>query len=170
MGHNNNRSVFFPLHCGEILCSITGHFFVQWQRVWRESCVSQRKGLFLLGIKNEITQESVVDTGNRRTDCLIHRMRIGHVPLNYYLYRLGLVDSDQCSYCGTEETLEHYLMECDQFFDERSRMFISIFYIIGYPPRLSLKLLLGGGEFSAARNKLIVRALATYIRNSRRFS
>jgi len=168
MGHKNDKSTLFPLHCGEILCLLRRNFRSNWQRYWRESCVSQGKGLFLHGIKNKIVAECVINTGNRKLDCTLFRMRLGHVPLNEYLFRIGKSESNLCSFCGVVETLEHYLLECDQFMEERSALFIAVSRTVGYPPRLSLRLLLGGADFSLDKNKLIVGALADYLRVTRR--
>ena len=113
--------------------------------------------------------ESIVDTGCRASDCIIFRMRIGHAALNKHLHKIGLAETAQCPHCGEVETIEHFLLDCDQYFDERSIMFISICNIIRYPPILTQKLLLGGEDFSIERNRKIICAVAIYIRNTRRF-
>ena len=170
MGHNSDRSVFFPLHREEFLCILREKFTKKWHQCWRESCISQRKGLFLYDIRGGMVAESIVDTGCRTSDCIIFRMRIGHAALNKHLHKIGLSETDQCPHCGEVETIEHFLLDCNQFFDERSVMFVSICYIVGYPPRLTQRLLLGGGDFSAEKNRKIIRALAIYIRKTGRFN
>ena len=168
MGHNCDKSTHFPLHCEEILCTLRGNFFSDWQQHWRESCVTQGKGLFLHSIKSKIVTESVINTGNRKIDCTLFRLRLGHAPLNEYLFRIGGSESNQCSFCGDTETLEHYLLECDQYLEERSALFIKVSRIVGYPPRLSLRLLLGGADLSQNKNKEIIRALADFLVGTRR--
>jgi len=168
LAHKSDKSTHFPLHCEEVKCILRSNFLLKWQRYWRESCVAQRKGLFLHGIKSKIVPWNVIDTGSRKMDCVLFRMRLGHVPLNEYLHKIGKSESDQCTFCNDLENIEHYLLECDQFLEERSRLFISVSRILGYPPRLSLRLLLGGSTIPLAKNKLIIGALAEFLRATHR--
>ena len=131
--------------------------------------MTQGKGLFLLGLKREIVTESVVDTGKRKLDCILFRMRLGHVQLNEYLFKIGRADTNQCSYCGDVETIEHFLIDCDQYNNERLQLFIKVSRILGYPPTLSVKLLLGGGDFPIGKNRMLTCALGSYIQDTRRF-
>ena len=119
LGHKNVKSTLFPLQCEEILCTLRRNFFSNWQRYWRESCRTQRKGLFLHSIRETITKESVIDTGSRKLDCVLYRLRLGRVPLNDYLFRIRKSETDQCSHCGALENLEHYILECDWYSGER---------------------------------------------------
>ena len=56
----------------------------------------------------------------RQAASLITQMRIGHIPLNKYLYRFKRVDSPRCPACGeAEETVEHFLLHCPAYAHER---------------------------------------------------
>ena len=89
--------------------------------------------MFLLDLKGRIVAESVVDTGNRRLDCLIFRMRLGHIQLGEYLFKIGKAENDLCSHCEEVETLEHYLIECERYANDRLCLYTKVSKILGYP-------------------------------------
>jgi len=50
----------------------------------------------------------------------IMQLKIRHTPVNYFLKRIGKVDSTRCPACGAEEeTIEHYLLTCPSYAHER---------------------------------------------------
>ncbi|KAJ6579106.1 hypothetical protein DFH09DRAFT_839226, partial [Mycena vulgaris] len=49
----------------------------------------------------------------------ITQMRTGHVGLNAYLARFGAVDSGLCSACREPETVNHFLLSCRRFMQQR---------------------------------------------------
>ena len=50
----------------------------------------------------------------------IFQLRVGHVPLNYYLHKFKRVDNPRCPACGhPEETVEHYLIQCPKYAHKR---------------------------------------------------
>ena len=60
----------------------------------------------------------------RNQASLIMQLRTGHIPLNFYLHRIGKIDTDKCTKClegpanlQITETINHYLFEC-QAYDE----------------------------------------------------
>ena len=57
---------------------------------------------------------------SRKAASTIFQLRVGHTPLNDYLYRFKKVDSPQCPACGhPKETPEHYLLQCPSYDHER---------------------------------------------------
>jgi hypothetical protein len=55
----------------------------------------------------------------RKHASLAVQLRIGHIPLNGYLKRIGKVNTDNCTECNKEheddpipETVKHFLFEC----------------------------------------------------------
>ena len=168
LGHTNDRSTLFDLHREEQTSQLRQGFLSFWHQYWKDTCASQQKGRFLRKIKDNIKSESHVDTGSRKMNSLIHRLRLGHAGLNKYMHMIGKSDTDLCMHCGDEETIEHYLLDCDQYYGERLKLFIEITQIIRYPPRLTLKLILGGEKFPMKVNKEITRALGAYIRGTKR--
>ena len=59
---------------------------------------------------------------NRTTVATIVQLRTGHCGLNKYLHSIGATHSPYCE-CGYgKETVEHYLLECNKYRDQRKRM------------------------------------------------
>lgn len=59
---------------------------------------------------------------SRSTSAKIVQLRTGHCELNSYLHRFGLADSPLCE-CGTgEETVEHFLLECPLYREQRTEL------------------------------------------------
>jgi hypothetical protein len=50
---------------------------------------------------------------NKSKDNLITRLQLGHCRLNYYLFKMSLHPDGLCSTCACSETVEHYLIECN---------------------------------------------------------
>lgn len=51
---------------------------------------------------------------------MLTRLRIGHSGLNRSLFRIGKHQTGGCDYCGQPETVEHVLIECNNYMEERS--------------------------------------------------
>jgi hypothetical protein len=59
----------------------------------------------------------------RATSALLAQLRTGHCRLNYYLWRFKKSESAKCEKCGYEkETVEHFLLECPNFWRERHEL------------------------------------------------
>jgi len=93
----------------------------EWGRDWKESpqCIqttkfdahppSARIGKFYSGF-------------NRRETSLVVQLRSNHIPLANYLHRIKAIDSRNCLRCNEPETVEHYLLRCRRYQDERNRL------------------------------------------------
>ena len=58
----------------------------------------------------------------RKYVVLISRLRTGHCHLNQYLHRFNVIETPQCE-CGAErETVEHYLLNCELYDEERDAL------------------------------------------------
>jgi hypothetical protein len=52
----------------------------------------------------------------RRQSTIIIQLRMGHIGLNYHLFRIGKANSPNCPSCGFRiETVHHFLMKCPTF-------------------------------------------------------
>lgn len=59
----------------------------------------------------------------RPLSSLITQIRTGHIGLNGYLHRFARADSPDCPYCpGEEETVQHFLLRCPEYWNERMQM------------------------------------------------
>ena len=48
-------------------------------------------------------------------------MRSGHIPLNVFLNLMRIKESPLCSVCNSPEDITHFIVECNQVEDIRSR-------------------------------------------------
>ncbi len=53
---------------------------------------------------------------------VISRLRIGHTALNHYLNVIGKHESGLCNNCKKTETVEHVLLECTRYRNERLKL------------------------------------------------
>ena len=57
---------------------------------------------------------------SRRMASILFQLKVGHVPLNGFLHRIGKVDSPRCPACGeARETAEHFILRCPNYAYER---------------------------------------------------
>ena len=53
---------------------------------------------------------------------MITQLRTGHCGLNHYLHRFGINESPFCE-CGYgKETVEHFLLECRKYKEQRKKL------------------------------------------------
>src|ERR1700731_4791395 len=59
---------------------------------------------------------------DRNSTAKIEQLRTGHCGLNHYLHRFGINNTSyyQCEY--EKETVEHYLLECRKFREQRMKL------------------------------------------------
>jgi hypothetical protein len=56
----------------------------------------------------------------RKASSLLSQLRIGHIPLNGFLYKFKLVDSPRYPACGAAmETIPNFLLTCPSYAHER---------------------------------------------------
>ena len=82
-GHKNNRSELYPLTKEEITSELKMKFKDYWNEYWSSNMELSGKGLFLKSIRDSVGDlQPVGALRSRRSEILIHRLRIGHVNLN----------------------------------------------------------------------------------------
>ena len=59
---------------------------------------------------------------NRNTVATLARLRTGHCGLNHYLHRFKIKDSPYCDCGNGKETVEHYLLECRKYNEQRKTL------------------------------------------------
>ena len=141
------------------------HGLTAWQRQWDAS----EKGRFLYGLKPKVTMKTMFDYPNKKLYNQIAQLRIGYAKLNDYLYKIGVSDTKNCS-CGEIETIEHYLLECENYFDQRERMRTSLFHQTGIV-ELTTEILLGSNGTDTEKDfrPNIISALGDFITQTARF-
>src|SRR5436305_10632233 len=62
------------------------------------------------------------EMANRNAVAKIVQLRTGHCGLNRYLYRFGINDSPYCQCEYGKETVEHYLLKCRNYREQRKKL------------------------------------------------
>ena len=94
----------------------------QWQRQW-DSSISGRS---LFKYKPNVSDKSFIDIPNVKSYRNIAKLRLGYNKLKEYQYKIGTTDTNLCE-CGEVETVEHYLLNCENYFNEREAVRTDIF-------------------------------------------
>ena len=58
----------------------------------------------------------------RKQVVLLSRLRTGHCHLNQYLHRFNIIETPECECGGEIETVEHYLLNCELYEEERDTL------------------------------------------------
>ena len=117
--------------------------------------------------------------GERLSQIWHTRLRLDHSTLNVHLFKYSMADSDKCS-CGTNEDVEHYLLDCPKYAAPRTVLLTSIaqtvspgvhYGLILHTARnYLLKLLLHGSpDLSSKENEFIFLLVHDFIKNTKRF-
>ena len=93
------------------------------------------------------------------------RLRTNCSSLKYYLYHKGIIDNPNCD-CGSLETNNHYLFECNRYNAIRVDLINEVSEF--YTPTLN-SLLFGNLALSDEANELIFKSVHKFIRRSKRF-
>ena len=94
-------------------------------------------------------------------------MRLNCAPLNCYLYRIGVIDSANCS-CGLGvEGVSHFFLECPNYAVQRSALERALTNVAPF----TISTLLNGVDAGAdEKNELIAKLVLKFISESQRFS
>ena len=93
------------------------------------------------------------------------RLRTNCSSLRYYLYHKGIIDNPNCD-CGSLETNNHYLFECNRYNAIRVDLLNEVSEFC--TPSLN-SLLFGNLALSDEANELIFKSVHKFIRRSKRF-
>jgi hypothetical protein len=80
---------------------------------------------------------------NKQISTVIYNLRSGYAKLNDYCHKLNITESANCQ-CGERETVEHYIVHCDQYEEAREKLIHDMFLLSG-SMHLSLEVLLTVG-------------------------
>ena len=82
----------------------------EWQQQW----TSNKNGAFFRKIQPTIGRKTSYSNKNRKKEVSITRLRFGKTRLNEYMHKIGLHQDGKCNTCKVAETVEHYVMECQE--------------------------------------------------------
>ena len=106
---------------------------------------------------------------NRALDVILTQMRLGKVGLNKYLQRINRSPTDTCTNCnsGEIEDINHYLLECQKYSNERTRL-INFLNSIGII-QITINDLLGAAVSETETLQKINLEVSLYIHRTKRF-
>ena len=158
-------------------------FFVNTLKIWNNLPANiQCKEVyeFKLSIKEYIKppRYKYFSRGNKCTNKLLTRIRVGRSDLNQHKFTIGLVDSPECSCHFTFESPEHFFLSCFLYSLERQTLFSLVEHYIPKFPRLNRKqkldILLKGinpdDEKFTQLNTTLTKAVQHFILSTKRFA
>ena len=102
------------------------------------------------------------------------QFRLKMCPLNYYLYKIGCVESTVCTCYFKNETISHFLLECLIYAHLRRELLLTITPLFhklsnsNVPTNLSNFLLYGSDELSYLENAIVFKNVGQFITASKR--
>jgi hypothetical protein len=105
----------------------------------------------------------------KKISTVIYNLRSGYAKLNDYCHKLSITESENCQ-CGERETVEHYILHCDQYEEAREKLIHDMF-LLSASMHLSLEVLLTveADEEASLMGTERIRRLADYIQETKRF-
>ena len=138
--HENPIPVLHPLSYKDDISLLNNQLQIYWKNYWLNQTQVEEKGIFLTRIRKcEIYARKWYFP--RKIECILTRLRTGHIQLNSYLYRFNLSDTNLCSFCHEIEDIEHYLLRCYKYGASRLLLEHEVSRAGG---EMSLSCLLGG--------------------------
>ena len=95
---------------------------VQWQKTWEAGATARHLRRILAREGAEAGPKLYNEIPNRESASTLVQLRTGHCRLNKYLYRMGKKDSAMYECEQGEETVEHYLLECPKYREQRREL------------------------------------------------
>ena len=116
--------------------------------------------------------------GNKMSNSLLTKIRVGRSDLKLHKFTIGLVDSPQCDCFFREESPSHYFLDCFLYVPERRVMFDLFEHYIpnfrNFKKKKKLEIILNGinadnDEFLRTNTTLTI-AVQNFITHTNRFS
>lgn len=158
-GHEKPVSLISPITREDEYKLYKREIWKVWEDGYNQDIMLHGKALDFYSCKSKPGHWSWASHKSRSVETSITRLRIGHVGLNSYLYRIKKSDTQTCD-CGLDETVDHFLLACPIYRVPRQTLKSNILSI-GVP--LTKRNLLGGGSFTEEKQKLIINYLTSYL-------
>ena len=166
LGHEANKSVKYDLAQEDLYNDIKKRIKNWIHENWIVNINHTGTGKFLRDIKSDFNQKNPIHLRDRRSAVVMHRLRIGHAGTLQYLHRFDRAETESCSQCNCPETIDHYLLECKRYEQQRNVMKRKMTELD--ITELTLKMLLGGMEKNVRINKKIIEITVQYIKDTNR--
>ena len=132
------------------------------QNRWEAELQERAAGRFLKQIKVNVEKWEWANNKNRKVECGLTRLRVGHVGLQQWKHRFGISETPLCT-CGEVETVKHYLLECVEHEQSREELLNNIKRLKLNNNDISMKLLLGGSNCSKKVQMGITKYMGIYL-------
>ena len=86
------------------------HIMDKWQNRWNFS----NRGRFYHNFHHQVKTNNLHDFPKKIISTVIYNLRSEYAKLNDYCHKLNITESANCQ-CGERETVEHYILYCDQY-------------------------------------------------------
>jgi ribonuclease HI len=147
----------------ELHSQLSSSIWNYWQVRWTAA-----RGQHCLGIHKPLVRPwAWQGTQSRFFESLFARLRLGTAPLNKSLHRIRQVESPNCPYCQTDETVYHFFFVCPHYSPSRHSLMISL-HSLGYPSP-ALTLLLSGPPGDPRAATVIFKLVEAFITSTHRF-
>ncbi len=94
----------------------------KWETEWKMGKENARRLRSMSQYPGTTTGLKLYGTLKRKQVVMISRLRTGHCHLNQYLHRFNIIETPECE-CGAEkEMVEHYLLNCELYNEERDTL------------------------------------------------
>ena len=110
-----------------------------------------------------------VDESEFQKTKLLTQLRLDWDFLNATGFRYKKIHSNECPVCKEKEDRRHFLLHCKRYTVYRTSMFQKIKAVVGQQVPITLKLLLGGGNFSSSKKHQIQNIVMDFILITRRY-
>ena len=158
LGHNNSTMDYY-LGRSDKVRMLKTMIVRKWEDGWLHLTESLQKGLHLKLVKNKIEYWPWTSHKCRLVETLFARLRIGHVNVNEYLFKIGKSSSNLCS-CGSVESVEHLLIHCSIYRSKRG-ILVDKFRELGI--EFNIRNILGGGGYDEAKQLTIINLVVKYL-------
>ena len=160
-GHTLDRSVLLQVPCCDVLALLRSSFLRYWELRWIASLGETGRGSALASLRAGLSHVPWVSSRSRRVSIVLARLRMGHAGVRYYLHRFGMADSPACVTCGVDDTIEHFLLTCARY--RRERLVLAAALRPLGVLDMTVRVLLGGGNYPHRVQTKIIRATAEYL-------
>jgi len=158
--HLNDKSVLTKLEYEEVQLELKQKFERVWTEEWKRRVEVCNAGKFYSELVNVPKLNLWKRYESRTLECVMSRLRMGHVGVAEHLNRFNMRESGMCVVCRVREDVKHLILECMRYRQERQLMYQQL-HQIGVLP--SLKNILGCGNNSEKKEKKIQKALANFL-------
>ena len=129
---------------------------------WQQQYDTQKNTLHLGQIKRTIASWPWASVKkSRKHETTLTKLRMGHIALNQYLAHFKIRDNPNCSTCLVPEDVQHFMLECRQYTNQRDSLKRELANLNITDPNLCN--ILGGGPYPEEKQRKIIEATCKYL-------